>query len=101
MIDPLIILILSISFNCLTVSTKLLAIANKKGYFKKLNNYVHRNRKKIEASLKSNESIIITDEDVNDEVNSFIEDVHNNKILDNVIDLTSNIIDLVSIAKMN
>lgn len=101
MIDPIVIIILSVGFNCLSLSAKLLDIANRKGYFKKLNRYIHRNRNKIERSIKNNESIFITDEEIHDEVNSFIEDVHNNKILDNVIDLTSNIIDLVSIAKMN
>lgn len=114
MVDPIVILILGIVFGFLSVSDRLLTILREKGLLKKLQRYVHKNKNKIEASLKSGNSSSMIDDsefkDIYNEVNeSIIGDgelkniytkVHHHLIEDDLLDMTNGIIDLVSISQI-
>lgn len=89
-IDSATLLILSICFASLSITEKILFLAVKKKSFLKLKNFITRNKDKIEESIRSNQSMYIDDE--------FKDAVEEIKAMDDVIELTGQIIDLVSVS---
>lgn len=89
-LDSATLLILSICFASLSITEKILQHAVKKKSFQKLKNFITKNKNKIEESIRTNQSMYIDDDlkDVVEEINK----------MDDVIKLTSEIIDLVSIS---
>lgn len=92
-IDSTTLLILSIVFASLSISEKILHILNKKGHLKKLSGFVSKNKNKIEQSIKNNSSLVIEDDpEISDVLNQV-------KDMEDIIQLTGELIDLVSISQ--
>jgi hypothetical protein len=89
-IDSATLVLISIIVNCITISAKLISVAHKKGYFKKINKIIYRYRDKIEHSIKHGTSLDINLDDISDDENETLEDI---------LELTVNIDKLISISK--
>lgn len=92
-IDSATLLLLSIIFASLSITEKILYLAVKKKSFIKLKNFISKNKNKIEESIRSNKSMVIEDDN---EINDTIQEL---KTIDEVIEITGQIIDLISISK--
>ena len=91
-IDSATLLLLSIIFASLSITEKLLYLAVKKKSFIKLKNFISKNKTKIEESIRTNQSMIIEDDN---EIHDTIQEL---KTIDEVIQITGQIIDLISIS---
>lgn len=91
-IDSATLLLLSIIFASLSITEKLLYLAVKKKSFLKLKNFISKNKNKIEESIRTNQSMIIDDDN---EIQDTIQEI---KTIDEVIQITGQIIDLISIS---
>ena len=90
-IDSGILIIISIVVNCITITAKLVSVAHKKGYFKKINKIIYRYRNSIEHAIKHGTSLEINLDDVSDD--------EHEETLEDILDLTVNIDKLISISK--
>ena len=91
-IDSATLLLLSIIFASLSITEKILYLAVKKKSFLKLKNFISKNKNKIEESIRTNQSMIIDDDN---EIQDTIQEI---KTIDEVIQITGQIIDLISIS---
>jgi len=91
-IDSATLLMLSIIFASLSITEKILFLAVKKKSFIKLKNFISKNKNKIEESIRSNQSMVIDDDN---EIQDTIQEL---KTIDEVIQITGQIIDLISIS---
>ena len=91
-IDSATLLLLSIIFASLSITEKILFLAVKKKSFIKLKNFISKNKNKIEESIRSNQSMVIDDDN---EIQDTIQEL---KTIDEVIQITGQIIDLISIS---
>ena len=91
-IDSATLLMLSIIFASLSITEKILFLAVKKKSFIKLKNFISKNKNKIEESIRSNQSMVIDDDN---EIHDTIQEL---KTIDEVIQITGQIIDLISIS---
>jgi len=92
-IDSTTLLLLSIIFATLSISEKAIKILNKKGYLTKLSRFISKNKNKIEQSIKNNSSLIVDDDKDIDDIICEIKD------MEEIIELTGEMIDLISISQ--
>jgi len=92
-IDSTTLLLLSIIFATLSISEKAVKILNKKGYLQKLMRFISKNKNKIEESIKSNKSLIVDDDKEIDDIICEIKD------MEEIIELTGEMVDLISISQ--
>ena len=89
-IEPAVMLILGIVFGSISISEKILTIAIRRGYFKKLHAFVFKNKRHIEDSIRSNQSIML-DDDIITEINE--------TKWDEIRHVANDVIDLINISK--
>ena len=90
-IDSATLLVLSIIFASLSITEKVLLIIVKKKSFLRLKNFVSRNKKIVEDSIKNNKSITIDDE--------YTEVINDVLGVEEIVSITHEIIDLIKISK--
>ena len=93
LIDSTTLLLLSIIFATLSISEKAIKILNKKGYLTKLSRFISKNKNKIEQSIKNNSSLIVDDDKDIDDIICEIKD------MEEIIELTGEMVDLISISQ--
>ena len=90
-VEPFIILLISLTFGVLNVSERVLYALYKRGYLKKIYNSIHNKKIGLEESLKITSSIL-----ENQTINELEKEEYVNVISD-VIDLTHSVLELIKV----